>query len=229
MLAPAVQPIRILLVDDHRSVLWGLEKLIDSAGPSMQVIGKATRCAEALAAVDEYQPDVVLLDAALENENGLDLLRALRGRRAPKVLILTGVRDPEMRERAMLWGARGVVYKLESAETILKAIAHVHTGELWLDRATLAKVFASTLGAGNDGEGTGPASRDAALTATERRIIASVVRHKGAPRKVVADALHISSHTLRNHLASIYSKLGVHTRLDLFLYAKEHGLDQHTA
>jgi two-component system, NarL family, nitrate/nitrite response regulator NarL len=229
MLALAVQPIRILLVDDHRSVLWGLEKLIDSARPSMQVIGKAAHCAEALAAVDKYQPDVVLLDVALEKENGLDLLRALRGRRAPKVLILTGVRDPEVCERAMLWGARGVMYKLESAEMILKAIAHVHTGELWLDRATMAKVFASTLSAGNDGEGTGPASGDAALTATERRIIAAVVRHKGAPRKVIADALHTSSHTLRNHLASIYSKLGVHTRLDLFLYAKEHGLDKHTA
>lgn len=229
MLAAVAQPIRVLLVEDHQCVLWGLEKLIDSAKPAMQVVGKATHRAEALAVIDKCDPNVVLLDLDLGGENALDLLPSLRERCQAKVLILTGIRDPEVRECAVLEGACGFVHKSEPAEVILKAIAHVHSGELWLDRATTGKVFASLCGQGRNHHGGGKESSASALTSAERRIIAAVVQHKGAPNKVIADALHISSHTLRNHLASIYGKLGVHTRLDLVLYAKEHGLDKHAA
>jgi DNA-binding NarL/FixJ family response regulator len=62
------------------------------------------------------------------------------------------------------------------------------------------------------------------LTAAERKVVAAVVRHKGSPNKVVAAFLHLSEHTLRNHLASIYSKLGIHRRVDLVLYGIEHKL-----
>jgi two-component system nitrate/nitrite response regulator NarL len=220
------QPIWVFLVEDHQSVLWGLEKLIDSAWPAMQVVGKATHRDEALGAIDKCHPNVVLLDLDLSGESALELLPHLRERGKVKVLILTGVRDPDVRERAVLSGACGFVHKSEPAEVILKAIAHVASGELWLDRATTAKVFASLCGAGRNHRGETKESPVSALTAKERRIIAVVAQHKGAPSKVIADALHISSHTLRNHLASIYSKLGVHTRLDLVLYAKEHGLDE---
>jgi len=224
---PAADPsIRVLLVDDHRTVLWGLEKLIDSARPRMQVVGVAVSGAEALAAAAEHQPDVVLLDLDLGNVNGLDLLADLRRRCAAKVLILTGIRDPELRERAVLQGASGMVHKTEPAEVILSAIEHVSRGEIWLDRATTAKVIATlaSAGKGKPGEAEDPAIAD--LTHKEREIIAAVVQHKGAPIKVIADALCLSSHTVRNHLASIYSKLGVHSRLDLFMYAKERGLDK---
>lgn len=227
MLAPAIQPIGVLLVDDHRSVLWGLEKLIASAGPEMEVVGTASRCDEALEAVETHRPDVVLLDVDLGEENGLELLPELRKHSSVKVLILTGIRDPEVRERAVVGGARGLVYKTEPAEVILKAISHVHRGELWLDRATTAKVFISLFGTAKEACGDSPVFTEDALTAAERRIVAAVVAHKGAPCKVIADELHISGHTLRNHLASIYSKLGLHSRLDLVLYAMEHRGDQH--
>lgn len=119
------------------------------------------------------------------------------------------------------------MHKAEPADVILKAIAHVHGGEVWLDRITTGKVFASRFGAGR--VANGPSAAIAALTKAERRIIAAVVKYKGAPGKVIADALHMSDHTLRNHLTSIYSKLGVHTRLDLVMHALEHGLDKDAA
>jgi len=225
----AVEPIRVLLVDDHKSVLWGLEKLIDSEQPLMQVVGKATRCAEALVAIEHHRPDILLLDVDLEEDNGLDILDALSGRSRPNVLIVSGLRDPEMLECAMRKGARGAVCKAESAESILKAIVHVHKGEFWLPRASMAKILASALTCGNAGNGTEPATADAALTRTERRIIAAVVQHRGAPNKVIAGALGISCNTLRNHLASIYDKIDVHSRLDLYLYAKERELDKNVA
>jgi two-component system, NarL family, nitrate/nitrite response regulator NarL len=216
------KPIRVLLVDDHPSMLWGLEKLIDSAQPTMQVVGAVTTACEALAAAAQHSPDVVLLDVDLGDVNGLDLLPDLCQRFNAKVLIVTGMRDEHMRELAVLRGAHGVVHKMEQPETILKAIEHVHRGEIWLDRATTARVIAAaSRGSGarhNDGEN----DESRALTRKEREVIAAVLKHRGAPLKVIAQSLCISTHTLSNHLASIYSKLGLHNRLELFMYAKEH-------
>lgn len=216
----ALPPIRVLLVDDHRSVLWGLNKLVES-GPRMQVVQTATSRAEALAAVREHRPDVVLLDLDLGADSGLDVLRDLRSAADVKFIILTGGGNPAVREQAVRAGARGLIHKSEPAEVILKAIASVHAGDLWFDRATLGKLFAAFCGGARAEDAPQPA---AGLTLAERRVVAAVVRHKSAPNKVIADELCISAHTLRNHLASIYDKLGLHRRLDLVLYAIEHKL-----
>jgi DNA-binding NarL/FixJ family response regulator len=141
------------------------------------------------------------------------------------VLILTGARDPGLSERAVIAGAKGIVHKDQPAEVILNAIERVYRGEIWLDRATTAKVLANLSGR----RPTGEADITASLTPAERRIIAAIVEQRGAPIKVIADALCLSAHTVRNHLASIYGKLGVRGRLELFMVAKEHGLDRPVA
>ena len=121
--------IKILLLDDHRSVLWGLEKLIEGEHPRMQVIGKATTSAEALLLLDTVQPDIILLDLDLGGENGSTSIQALLAKSKARVLVLTGSRDIAVHDAAVLAGAMGVVEKGESAETILKAIRKVHEGE----------------------------------------------------------------------------------------------------
>ena len=213
------QPIRVLLVDDHRSVLWGLGKLIESASPQMKLAGTVTCQRDALVAVKKYAPDIVLLDLDLGEESGLDLVSKLCG--ASHVLILTGSRDAEAHQRAMLAGARGILHKAEPAEMILKAIARVHAGELWLDRSALGRLLSALSRRAAETKQSSPHST---LTAAERKVVAAVIRHKGLPNKVVATFLHLSEHTLRNHLASIYSKLGIHRRVDLVLYGIEHKL-----
>ena len=122
----------------------------------------------------------------------------------------------------MVAGASGFVCKSEPAEVILRAIECVQRGEIWLNRSTTAKVMASFW---ERGRGESTRSHHAALTSAERKVIAAVTRHKELPNKVIADALHISAHTLRNHLAAIYEKLGVHKRVELVFYAMENGLD----
>jgi two-component system nitrate/nitrite response regulator NarL len=222
--AAAVQSIRVLLVDDHRSMLWGLEKLIQSAAPHMEVVESVIRGADALAAVGRHKPDVVLLDLNLGDENGLHLVPQIR-KLGPKVVILTGFFDAVLERRAIVAGASGLVHKSEPADVILRAIQHVQKGELWLDRGTTAKIFGTFVDMTNRvGEQTLPGEK--MLTTSERKIIATVTAYRGAPNKVIANDLCISSHTLRNHLASIYSKLGMHHRLDLVLYAMENGLDK---
>jgi two-component system, NarL family, nitrate/nitrite response regulator NarL len=212
------RPIRVMLVDDHQSMLWGLRKLIESDAPRMQVVYAASSRAEALAGVREHNPDVVLLDLDLGQDSGLDVLDELAANDGAKFIVLTGARDAAAREHAVRAGARGLIHKSEPAEVILRAIASVHAGDLWFDRATLASLYTAFCGSRSGG-----ASRSAsnALTPAERRVIAAVVRHKSAPNKVIADELCISTHTLRNHLASIYDKLGLHRRLDLVLYTLE--------
>lgn len=210
--------ISVLLVDDHRSVLWGLGRLIETAGPQMRVADSVTCARDALAAVKKHAPDVVLLDLDLGEESGLDLISQVSA--DSQVLIFTGSRDVEMHQRAMLAGARGILHKAERAEVILKAIARVHAGEPWLDRGSLGKLLDVLGRQAADAE----APAHSTLTAAERKVVAAVVRHKGSPNKVIAASLHLSEHTLRNHLASIYSKLGIHRRVDLVLYGIEHKL-----
>ena len=215
-----IQPIRIILVADHRLVLLGLEKLIESAAPRMAVEATATCAADALIAVKKHRPDIVLLDLDLGEESGFGLLFPIR-ELGSKVIILTAHRDADTSERVICAGASGLIHKSQPAELILQAIERVHHGELWLDRGMTAKVFESFLAADRKTR-----NEHHALTAAERRIIAAVTEYKSLPNKRIADALCISIHTLRNHLASIYRKLGVHRRFELVLYAMEHGLDE---
>jgi two-component system, NarL family, nitrate/nitrite response regulator NarL len=212
------RPISVLLVDDHRSVLWGLGKLIESASPQMKLADSVTCPRDAVTAMKQHAPDVVLLDLDLGEESGLELVPQICG--DAQVLILTGSRDTESHQRAMLAGARGVLHKTEPAEVILKAIARVHAGEPWLDRGSLGKLLDAFSRRSMDPE----IPAHSTLTAAERKVVGAVVRHKGLPNKVVAASLHLSEHTLRNHLASIYSKLGIHRRIDLVLYGVEHKL-----
>ena len=71
------EPIRVFLIDDHRSILWGLERLIESGRPAMRVVGSATSCNEAVGALDKALPDVILLDLDLGTESGMDAIPKL--------------------------------------------------------------------------------------------------------------------------------------------------------
>src|ERR1051325_2032578 len=143
-------PIRVLLIDDHQSFLWGMVKLIESDSPNLKVMGTASDFAEALAILEREQPDIILLDIDLHGVNSLDSMPLLRKATSAMVLILTGARDLETHERAVMAGARGVVQKEAPAEMILKAIRKVHEGEIWLDRATTARVFSKLLDHSNN-------------------------------------------------------------------------------
>jgi DNA-binding NarL/FixJ family response regulator len=222
MLATDVRPIKVLLVEDHKCVMWGLEKLICGESPRLQVAGKAASRDEALAEAAKCKPDLVLLDLDLNGEMSLDFLpELLRGSDA-KVLILTGARDPELRSRAMLLGARGVVSKTEDASVILRAIERVCEGEIWLDRASTATVLQQLTA--RNAKVDPEAGKIATLTPRERQIIITLVGERGGGNKALAAKLFLSEHTLRNHLTSIYSKLEVRNRLELYMYAVENGI-----
>jgi two-component system, NarL family, nitrate/nitrite response regulator NarL len=225
MTQPAQNPIRILLVDDHPSFLWGLVKLIESDSASMRVIGTASNMPEALVIAQREQPDVILLDVDLQGVNSLDSMPALVKVTRASVLILTGVRATETHDRAMLSGARGVVQKEQSPEVILKAIKRVYRGEIWLDRATTGRIFSKLLYPLN-GTVSPEAAKIGSLTSREREIIDVIINHGRSTNKQIAVHLRMSEHTLRNHLTAIYSKLEVANRLELAMYAVKHDVSK---
>lgn len=226
--APSMRPIRVMLVDDHGVMLWGLRQLIDSAAPAMVVVGTATTCSELLAHPALAQCDVVLLDLSLRDANSLECVPKLIGEAGVKVVVLTGELNPSRHRDAVMRGARGIVLKSDPMENVLRAIERVHAGEVWLDGSLMSLLLGGITGIAPKANPLANelARRHQSLTAKEREVVQAMVRHRGAKGLVVADALGMSAHTLRNHLTVIYSKLGVQGKLNLYAYAIEQGLAQ---
>jgi len=220
------RPIRVLIVDDHRCILWGLERLIQSGMPAMEVVGSATNCAEALDLMDKAAPDIILLDLDLGTESGLDAISLFRARSSAKILVLTALQDKSVHGQAVLAGARGVIEKVAPADAILSAIVKVDQGQLWLDRTTIGRILGEFSSQDPAPKVDPEQQKISSLTDREREIVAAMSNHAGVPASGVAEKLHISEHTLRNHLTAIYCKLGVTSRLGLFAYAQSHGLDK---
>lgn len=216
------KPIRVVLVDDHPMLLWGLSKLIDGERPRLEVAGTAQTLEEAEHLVEREKPDIVLLDLDLGGQSGLDAMPAILRHAGTRIIILTGTRDRSLREQSMLRGASGILSKEAAADTLITAITRVHAGEVWLDPETAAQILGRLRQDKRDPE----AERIASLTQKERVVIGALVKGEGLPNKVLADRLCMAEHTLRNHLTSIYSKLGVRTRLALYMYAIEHRLGE---
>jgi two-component system, NarL family, nitrate/nitrite response regulator NarL len=217
--------IGVMVVEDHSVVLWGLKKLIDGEAPSMSVVASAGNRWGALAAARQVRPDVVLLDLTLGDESGLDFLPQLReAAGGGRVLVLTALRDSETHRAALRRGASGVVCKDAPAEVVLKAIRKVHEGEVWFDREAAFDVLRDLMGGADDPRGEGAATLVASLTPKEREIISVIASEDNSTNKQVAIRLRISENTLRNHLSSIYDKLGIGNRLELLKFAISHSL-----
>ena len=216
-------PVRVMLVHEHRLALWALERLIESTGGEFVVVGRAAGGTEALRLAREARPDLALV--GLDTEDPLaTLLPKLVKLGRPRVIVLTSLDDDATNDRAMVGGARGVLRRGDPPEMILKAMRKVHEGELWLDRAASGRIFG--LLTKIDVPADPIAARIALLTVRERNIIVMLSRLGGARQREVAVLLGLSEHTLRNHLSKIYAKLELSGHFELYLYAKQHGLDR---
>jgi DNA-binding NarL/FixJ family response regulator len=216
-------PIQVLLVA-LPLVAWGLERLVESAQPRLMLAGSVASVAQYLLSLHLYTPDVVVLD--LDSEDCIESLADLHRQTKAKILVVTGSSDVALHDSAVMAGARGVVDKRESASasTLLKAIEKVHEGELWIDRNATSRIFLELARKKAERDMDPEQEKIAKLTRREQQTIASLASDPSAPGKLVAEKLHISEHTLRNHLTSIYSKLGLTNRVDLYAYALKHGL-----
>lgn len=215
------EQIRIVIVDDHAVVRAGLRMLIDQ-NPRMKVVGVAGNRTEALTLATKEQPNLIILDILLGDEDGLTILPELReAAKEARVLVLTGLRGSENQRRAILSGAMGVVLKEHAAEVLIKAIDKVYQGEVWLDRSLMGSVLDEMA---QTQEADPNNARIASLTDREREVITLIA--EGLKNKQIGQRLFISETTVTHHLSSIFSKLDVSDRLELIIYAFRHKLAQ---
>lgn len=220
---PTARSIRVLVLAEPL-VAWGLERLVQTAHPRMEIAGSCQKLPDAVAQLQRQPADVVLAD--LDGGVGVDGVTELFAASHARILAISGARDLALYDGAVLAGARGVLNKSDPPSQLLKAIDKVHDGELWVDRAATSRIFMELARQKAAKDRHPEHDRIVTLTRRERQSIAALASDANAPTKVIAARLHISEHTLRNHLTSIYGKLGLANRLALYAYAHRHGLTE---
>lgn len=213
------EPIRVLIVDDHAIVRAGVRLLLQ-AEREIEVVGEAGDGQTAIAQTEALQPNVVLLDLAMPGISGLEAGREIK-RRWPHVhvLALTMHRSDDYFFRMLEAGASGYVLKGADPADLITAVRTVHRGEVFLYPSMAKKLVSDYLVRVQSGEER--ASYDG-LTDREREVLRLVA--EGHTTAEIAEALHLSPHTVQSHRRAIMDKLNLHDRVELVKYAIRRGL-----
>lgn len=211
--------IRIVLADDHAVVRAGIRALLE-AQPGLEVVGEASSGREAVEVVEQFDPDVALLDIRMPDMSGLEACREIRAR-CPEVeiLILSMYSDETYLREALEAGARGYILKESTDDDLVRAIRAVSDGDMAMSPEML-KAMASSLVSEQDQQAKpaeGQRENYDTLTPREREVFSLVVR--GYSNLEVASALFISVKTVESHKANLKRKLGLRRRSELVRYA----------
>lgn len=211
--------IRVFVIDHHAVVREGLRLLLGAC--ALDVVGAERSAPDVVARIAATGADVLVLDVDLGEASGLDFIPELK-RVAPalKILVFTGVRTPNAGRDALLAGAHGFVSKEHETAVLAKAIRAVHRGELWFDRRSLEGALRDALAAAEHPDPE--LLRIATLTPREREL-ASLVG-EGFRNDEIAHRLSIAEKTVRNQIVDVCSKLRLAGRLELLVFANQHGL-----
>ncbi len=215
-----IDPIRVVLVDDHRLVREGIRMVLGN-GNHIDVVGEAENIDTAIALIAEAKPDMILLDVEVGKQSSLERLAGIKAASpSSRILFVTGRMDEKTNEKALLGGAHGLVLKNSASGTLLMAVRKVHDGEIWFDRKLTSRMLAE---AGNRERDT--QEEEAKINSlTKRELEVAKLIAAGLVNKNIAKHLFISEKTVRNHLTTIYSKIGVLNRLELAIFASKNGL-----
>jgi DNA-binding NarL/FixJ family response regulator len=201
---------RVLIVEDHQVVAEGLAALINDQ-KDMTVVGKAGTVAEAIAQAAELQPDVVLVDFRLTDGTGADAATAIRQMRPDtKLIFLTREDSDAARFAALEAGASGFIHKSRAAQDVVDAIRTVADGGNLFTPRGIAQLIS------NRREVEAQLER---LTAREKEVLRLMA--EGIASREIASKLGISYTTVRTHIRSLGSKLGVHSKLEAIVKARE--------
>jgi len=210
-----VAEIRVLIADDHAVVRQGLRTFLELQD-DIEVVADVADGETALSAAREHEPDVVLMDLVMPGMGGVEAIRALReARPEARVLVLTSFLDDEKLFPAVRAGAAGYLLKDVEPAELVRAIRTVDDGEALLHPAVAARLMEEFA------ESERPAAEEA-LTAREREVLALIAR--GLPNKLIARDLEIAEKTVKTHVSSILSKLGLTDRTQAALYAVRRGM-----
>lgn len=210
----------IILVDDHEVVRLGLRSLLEHHA-QFEVVAEAGTAKEAVEMVEQYHPDVVLMDIRLPGASGIDACQEITDRWPDvSVVILTSYAEDDMLFSAIRAGASGYVLKQIGAEGLITAIEAACRGDALLDPAVTQRVFQEVRRAVKEEESAAFAN----LSQQEKHVL--VLVSEGRTNREIAEALFLGEGTVRNYVSSILAKLGVSNRAEAAAYAVTHSLKE---
>jgi len=215
-------PIRVLIVESHELIMWGLNKLINGRQPEMEVVGTSSNVAEAIPLAMRLAPDVVLLSDDMVRALGCEDWSRTMQQAGARTLLFTDDLSSDSFQLSLQAGAHGLLTRKSSPEEVIKAVSKTYYGELWFGREATGMALEAMREPGRKAS-TGATALNL-LTARERKVLLAVVENRVRTNKDLARRLFISESTLRNHLSSIYRKFGVTNRLDLYVFVHDQGI-----
>jgi DNA-binding NarL/FixJ family response regulator len=203
--------IRVLIADDHPVVRGGLRTFLGTV-EGIEVVGEASDGGEAIELAESLHPDIVLMDLAMPSVDGIEATKQING---PKVIALTSFATDDKIFPAIRAGAVGYLLKESGPDELADAIRKVHAGESIL-APQIAERLMREVAAGT------PTAHRTDLTLRERDVLRLIAR--GMSNREIAGQLGVAEKTVKTHVSSVLSKLGVADRTQAALYAVEHGL-----
>ena len=210
--------VRVVVADDHALVRQSIVKAV-AGEEGMEVVAEVSDGLAALQAVTTHEPDLVVLDIAMPGKDGLAVAERLRTDHPGVAVLLLSMHDDDASlQRAVSLGVKGFVSKSASVDELLEALRTVRDGGSFLSSGVASRVMEIAAGRSS--------TSDLGLTAREREILGLLT--EGQRPGEIADALFLSVKTVKNHLTSIYTKLGVATGAQAVAEAYRRGLVHHS-
>ena len=201
--------LKVLLVDDHALVRRGFRRMLEDE-PSFQVVGEASDGLEAVQLAEQLRPEVIVMDCALPQINGIEASRRILTKQpGTAILMLSMHSEDTLIRQALEAGAKGYVLKNAMNLDLVSAIKKVAEGKTVLDPQIMRS-------------GNLKGERDAGLTPRELEILQHIVA--GKSNKQIATELNLSVNTVSVHRANIMDALGIHKTAELVVYAIRNGL-----
>lgn len=213
--------LRVILVDDHEVVRMGLRLALEDVA-DVEIIGEGRSADEAIALCVRYQPDVVIMDIRMPGQSGIDACQEITSRwPRTAVVMLTSYAEDDLIADAIAAGATGYVLKQGGTMELLRALQAAREGAGLLDPAITRRVMTMMRHRSR--------YEDPFRELTERELDVLQLLAKGKTNAEIADALVLSEKTVRNHVSSVLSKLGVSNRVEAATYAVENRLSAYLA
>ncbi|ADJ26011.1 two component transcriptional regulator, LuxR family [Dehalogenimonas lykanthroporepellens BL-DC-9] len=214
--------IRVLLADDHIIVREGTREMLERQ-PDMQVVAEANDGVDAVELARIYRPDVIVMDIAMPNMNGIEATREIKKFLPTTAILILTAYDSDQYIMALIEaGAAGYMLKNVRGNQLIDAIRAVHSGESILQPSTTRRVI-NQLSKNNPIKREDTESDAPAHALTEREMEVLRLAAKGVSNRDTAEQLYLSSRTVQTHLSNIFKKLNVASRTEAILYGLKRG------